>query len=214
MTELQPAVRQEPLSELRRKLNAWGLAFIFFAVGAPLAALARSPNQRSRSATRTARPSPSWSLAGLLCMLPPLLATCAAAVLFRRKPGLGNSWKAMVAPTVAVVGIGTVMVPAPANLELLVVSATAGPHLTIAIILVIALSVGLDFWYRAPRPDVHQRIGRQAEELIRRAPLSMTCACLFSRREHALTHGTTRADCRTARPPTSQSCVPRCATVR
>lgn len=103
---------------------------------------------------------------GVMCMLPLMIGTCVAVILFfRRNPGKENIWKALIAPALALLGLIAVMIFVFLNLELLVLSATAGVYCALALLVVIAIGVVLAMWLRRHRPDVYQRIGRQAEVL-------------------------------------------------
>ena len=103
---------------------------------------------------------------GTLCLLPLFLGTQVAVIMyFRRNPNKENAWKAVLAPVLAILGIGTVMIAALLNLDAIFGSDFLGLMFSIALIVVIVASLLLALWLRRSKPEVYQRIGRQGEHL-------------------------------------------------
>ncbi len=100
---------------------------------------------------------------GTIFLLPLLLATCASVVLhFRRTPGHGESvWKSRIAPALAFIGLGSVLVLALANLDLVVGNQLAGALGACALLLVIGTGIALALRLRSRNPEAYNRIGRQ-----------------------------------------------------
>ena len=103
---------------------------------------------------------------GVMCLLPLLLGTCVAVVIFfRRRPGLEGRWQSLVAPVLAFVGLLAVLVLALLNLDLMVGSNVVGIYFVLCLLVVIAFGLALALWFRSNRPHVYRRIGRQHEDI-------------------------------------------------
>jgi amino acid transporter len=102
---------------------------------------------------------------GTICMLPLLLGTCAAVILFFRKnPGhRENVWRTWLAPVLAFVGLGAVLYFALTNLDLMLGSSIIGTVCAVALIVIITVGITLGYWFKKQRPDVYRRIGRQVD---------------------------------------------------
>ena len=104
---------------------------------------------------------------GTLCLLPLLVGTCVAVILFfRRNPGLEGAWKALIAPVIALLGLGTVWITALLNIDVLLLNRFVGLVFGLALIGIIALSVGWAVWLRGNKPEIYARIGRQGDHLL------------------------------------------------
>ncbi|MGF0313344.1 APC family permease [Rhodococcus sp. IEGM1428] len=103
---------------------------------------------------------------GTMCFLLVMLATCAAVIVFfRRNPGLESVGKAVIAPGLAFIGLGFVVVLALLHIDLMVGNKAAGMVFVAIVIAVIAIALGVARWLRLNRPDTYSRIGRQGEIL-------------------------------------------------
>jgi amino acid transporter len=96
---------------------------------------------------------------GMLLLLS--LTAIAIIVYFRRNPGTYSAWRTLVAPAVALVGIGFALLTASFNMELLVVGEPwllalllAIPYLAIVTGVIVAIAL------RSRRPATYARIGR------------------------------------------------------
>ena len=103
---------------------------------------------------------------GTLCILPLLLGTCVAVIMyFRKNPSRENVWKSLVAPALGLLGIGTVFIAALFNIDAMLGVQGIGLTSCGVLVAIIVLSLLLALWLRSNKPAVYQRIGRQGEQL-------------------------------------------------
>jgi amino acid transporter len=92
-----------------------------------------------------------------------MTATNIAIVLFFRDPAHNpGAFKGLIAPVLAFLGLGTILVMAIKNMGAVVGGTqTLGNICTAFLVIVLAAGIGLALYYRRSRPDVYARIGRQ-----------------------------------------------------
>ena len=99
---------------------------------------------------------------GTIFMLPLMLGASASVIFFfRRKRGLENSWKSLVAPVVSCVTLAAVLVLVLLNLDVMFSSQILGTICSLSLIVVVAGGVLLGLWFKNRRPQVYAAIGNQ-----------------------------------------------------
>ena len=79
---------------------------------------------------------------GTICLLPVLLGTSASVVMFfRRHPGTENAWKALIAPSLAFIGLAAVLTLVMTHLDLMVGNKLIGVICALALLVIIGMGV-------------------------------------------------------------------------
>lgn len=103
---------------------------------------------------------------GILSLLPLLLTTCIAVIVFfRRNPGTESIWKTLVSPTAALIGFALVIVFAFLHLDLMVGNKLVGIAFASTLLVLIAAGILGAQWLKRHRPEAYRRLGRQADDL-------------------------------------------------
>jgi amino acid transporter len=105
---------------------------------------------------------------GTFCLVLLYLATSIAIVVFfARRPGLEkNKLKVVVAPTVASLGMATIVFLTVVHMtDVLGQSQTVATICLLVVLGLIVAGLGAALWFRSNRPDTYAKIGRQTEVL-------------------------------------------------